>query len=77
MAGNLVTLTVNLTEKSDAALMRVATTTGDTWTDAMNRAIQVYAYLVALFATGGEVWVLEPGDTEPTKLSVSDMPERR
>jgi len=36
---------VMLTTKSEMAVVAASQATGDNWTDTMNRAVQVYAYL--------------------------------
>lgn len=45
---NLVKTTVNLTQRGDRALNAAAAATGDSKTDTVNRALQVYALLVEL-----------------------------
>lgn len=57
-------LTVNLTRRSSAALELAAQIAGDTKTDAVNRALQVYAYLMHLQEQGGEVLVRENGEVQ-------------
>ena len=38
--------------------------TGDTKTDSINRALQVYAYLEEVSANGGDIYVRETKDSE-------------
>jgi hypothetical protein len=51
--GQLVRLTVNLTSRSADALDRASKTTGDSKTDTVNRALQVYALFQELVERGG------------------------
>jgi hypothetical protein len=60
-------LTVNLTPRSSAALDLAVELTGDTKTDAINRALQVYAYLEKVVESGGSVRVTH-GGAEPRLL---------
>jgi hypothetical protein len=56
-------VTVNLAPHTSAALERAAEMTGDTKTDTINRALQLYAMLVEVVADGGAVYIREkPGD---------------
>jgi hypothetical protein len=57
--GPLERITVNLIARASRALQRVVDRTGDSKTDAINRAIQVYAYLEEVEANGGEITVRE------------------
>ncbi len=43
--GSLERVTVNLTPRSSKALEEVVGLTGDSKTDSINRAIQIYAYI--------------------------------
>jgi hypothetical protein len=53
----LTRLTVNLIPKAAAALNEAALITEDNRTDCLNRAIQVYAFLMAAQAAGGKIYV--------------------
>ena len=64
---NLHKVTVNLTKKSFAALDAAAARSGDSKTDTVNRALQMYAYLEQV--TGGAAQAV----TESSLL----MPARR
>lgn len=44
--------------------------TGDSKTDALNRAIQVYAYLEEVESNGGDIYVRETKDSEPRLLKM-------
>jgi hypothetical protein len=57
-------ITVNLVARASRALQRVVELTGDNKTDAMNRAIQVYAYLEEVESNGGDVYVRPEKDAD-------------
>lgn len=46
MSGNLRKLTVNLNPKAADAMLAASNMTGESRTDTVNRALQVYAYLM-------------------------------
>lgn len=46
MSGNLRKLTVNLVPRAVDALQAASNMTGDNRTDTVNRALQIYAYLM-------------------------------
>ena len=50
-------ITVNLTSRSSSALDLAVELTGDTKTDTINRAIQIYAYLEKVIRDGGSVHI--------------------
>ncbi len=50
-------ITVNLTPRSSCALEFAVDMTGDTKTDAINRAVQIYAWLEQVLEGGGSVHV--------------------
>jgi hypothetical protein len=50
-------ITVNLTPRSSSALDLAVELTGDTKTDTINRAIQIYAYLEKVIRDGGSVHI--------------------
>lgn len=54
-------VTVNLTNRSARALELATELTGDSKTDTINRAIQVYAYLESINSKNGEVFVRDSG----------------
>jgi hypothetical protein len=62
--GPLERITVNLVARASRALQRVVDITGDSKTDAINRAIQVYAFLEEIEANGGDVLVRESKDSD-------------
>jgi hypothetical protein len=68
--GPLDRLTVNLTGRASRALDQATEITGDTKTDAVNRALQVYAYLEEVLARGGSLYVREAQGSELERLKV-------
>ena len=68
--GPLERVTVNLIARASRALQQVSQLTGDTKTDSMNRAIQIYAYLEEINARGGAVYVRESPDSELERLKM-------
>jgi hypothetical protein len=68
--GPLERVTVNLTSRSSQALQIVADLTGDTKTDIINRALQIYAWLQESTANGGSIQVRESADAEPLLLKI-------
>ncbi len=72
-SGNSKTLervTVNLTGRASRALELATELTGDTKTDTINRALQVYAYMEQVTAHGGSIYVRETGDSDLERLKV-------
>ena len=63
-------VTVNLIARASRALQLASDLTGDTKTDTVNRALQVYAYLEEINAQGGAIYVREAGDSEPQRLKM-------
>jgi hypothetical protein len=60
--GPLERVTVNLTGRSSRALDAATELTGDSKTDTINRALQIYAFLEQVMAGGGSVYAREsPG----------------
>jgi len=68
--GPLERVTVNLTARSSRALEQAAQLTGDSKTDNLNRAIQIYAYIEGILAAGGSIHVRETPDSEPERLKI-------
>lgn len=56
-AGSTARVTVNLTARSTKALEEAVAATGDTQTDVINRALQVYAFLESSMAQGDRVYL--------------------
>jgi hypothetical protein len=55
--GPLERITVNVTRRASRALELATRLTGDSKTDTINRALQVYAYVEQVTAEGGSVYV--------------------
>jgi hypothetical protein len=68
--GPLERITVNLIARASRALQKVAELTGDTKTDSINRAIQIYAYLEEVSSRGGAIYVKESADSELERLKM-------
>ncbi len=67
-SGDLRRITVNLTPRAQEALEQAVKLTRDSKTDTLNRAIQVYAYLVNITQNEGEVFVRDAGHDELERL---------
>jgi len=63
-------ITVNLTGRAARALDLATELTGDTKTDTVNRALQIYAYLEQVTANGGSIYVREATESELERLKV-------
>jgi hypothetical protein len=63
-SGPLERITFNLVPRASRALQMLSALTGDSKTDSINRAIQVYAYLEEVGSNGGAVYVREGKDSE-------------
>lgn len=59
----LIKTTVNLTPRTEASLILAAQATGDSKTDTINRAIQVYGFLVTLREQGKTIYAENPDGT--------------
>lgn len=64
-------VTVNLTQRAARALETLTKLTGDTRTDAVNRALQVHAYLEQTLAGGGVVQVRRSPESEFERMNVA------
>jgi hypothetical protein len=62
--GPLERVTVNLVARASRALHQLVELTGDSKTDAINRAVQVYAFLEEVESKGGEIYIRETKDSE-------------
>jgi hypothetical protein len=67
---NLQRVTVNLTPRSLQALERAVKQTGDSQTDTINRAIQVYAYLANITENHGTIYVRDEGSDDAERLHI-------
>jgi hypothetical protein len=61
-------ITVNLAPKGAAALDQAVKLTGDTKTDTINRALQVYAHLEKVIQDGGTLYTRSAGSDELERL---------
>jgi hypothetical protein len=68
--GPLERITVNVTRRASRALDLATKLTGDSKTDTVNRALQVYAYVEQVTADGGSVYVRAGANTELELLKV-------
>lgn len=59
--GGLERVTVNLIPRASRALEQAGQLTGDSKTDTINRALQVYAYLEEVWSKGGKILVETDG----------------
>ena len=69
-SGALERVTVNLTPKAARALEQAVEFTGDTKTDAINRALQIYAYVEQVLDRGGSVYVRDEADSHLQLLKI-------
>lgn len=69
-SGPLERVTVNLTARSSQALEEATALSGDTKTDIINRALQIYAFLERVSAGGGSVHVRRTEDAEPERIMI-------
>ena len=63
-------ITVNLTARASRALEIATQLTGDSKTDTINRALQIYVYMEQITAGGGSIYVREVADSELERLRV-------
>jgi hypothetical protein len=63
-------VTVNLAARASRALRRVSELTGDSRTDCINRAIEVYGYLQEVIDQGGSIYVRESEKSEIQRLKI-------
>lgn len=63
-------VTANLTSRSSRALNLATDLTGDSKTDTVNRALQVYAYLMQITSQGGAIYVREESDGKLERLAI-------
>ena len=66
--GQLERVTVNLTPRSSRALNRAVELSGDSKTDAINRAVQLYELVEQVVEAGGSVYMRENEDAELERL---------
>jgi hypothetical protein len=63
-------VTVNLSGRSVAALDALVQLTGDTKTDSINKALQVYSYVRQLMHDGGRLYARETPQGEAERLHI-------
>jgi len=66
----LARVTVNLVTRAQRALDLVVKLTGDSRTDSINRALQVYAWVAEADANGGGVYIRESEGSELQRLKL-------
>ncbi len=57
-------ITVNLTPRAFRALAKAVKLTGDSKTDTVNRALQLYSYLEEITQSGGALYVRRTADQD-------------
>ena len=67
---SLERVTVNLSQRTSEALEQLARMTGESKTDTINKALQVFAYLQQLQRDDGAIYVREPGSKETERLKI-------
>jgi len=68
--GALERVTVNLSARASRALELIIKLTGDSKTDAINRALQVYAYVEETTAGGGSLYIQDGKDTALQRIKI-------
>jgi hypothetical protein len=66
----LTKVAVNMTPRAMAAVQRVQMATGDSRTDVVNRAVQVYDAVLALLARGDGWLALEHADGTRERVTI-------
>jgi hypothetical protein len=67
---SLERVTVNLTPKSVAAMDRIATLTGETKTDAINKSLQFYDHIREFIDSGGALYMRDHGSSELERIKI-------
>lgn len=67
---SLIRVTVNLTPRSERALEQATALTGESKTDAINRAVQIYAYLQQVIADDGALYARDRAEGELERLKL-------
>jgi hypothetical protein len=70
MVPGLERVTVNLAPRTSEALEQLVQATGESKTDTINKALQVFSYLQRLQRDGGAVYVREPVGKEVERLRI-------
>lgn len=61
-------VTVNLSPRSVRAMEQLVASTGDTKTDVINKALQVYSFIQEVMDEGGRLYTREAGSDELERL---------
>lgn len=67
---SLERVTVNLTPKSVAAMNRITQLTGDTKTEAINKALQFYGHIQEFLDAEGSLYMRDHGSTELERIKI-------
>jgi hypothetical protein len=67
---SLERVTVNLTTRSVVAMDKLTTLTGDNKTEAINKALQFYAHIEEFLASGGALYMRDPGSNEMERIKI-------
>lgn len=67
---SLERVTVNLTTRSVAAMERISELTGETKTDAINKALQFYGHIQEFIDSGGALYMRDPGSDELERIKL-------
>lgn len=60
-------VTVNLSRRSAISLDQTAELTGDSKTEVINKALQLYGMVQNAQSVGGAVWIQDTADAEPVR----------
>ncbi len=63
-------VTVNLTRRSVEALDKIVESTGETKTDAVNKALQVYGFIQEQLDSGAALYVKDAGSEQADRLQI-------
>lgn len=67
---SLERVTVNLAPRASDALEQLSRITGESKTDSINKALQLFAYLQQVQSEHGAIYVREPGSKELERLRI-------
>jgi hypothetical protein len=63
-------VTVNLTGRAAKALEEAVAATGNSKTEVVNKALQIFAFILANLDEGAAVYVREPGSKEAERIRI-------
>lgn len=69
-SSSLERVTVNLTPKSVAAMTLITQLTGDTKTEAINKALQFYGHIQEFLNASGSLYMRDHGSTELERVKI-------